>query len=922
MELTIYTYGGTGIAESVLNAVAMLMNSKTGSLYQPLMFMTASIGGAWATAKALFNPSFQTYIGQYFLPMVALVSVLMVPSMTVRIEDKLIEGDVARVDHVPFLLAKVAGMVSTTGHYLTRAMEKVMHTPNDVNYNSTGMIFGAQTSMEISNYQITNANLDKNLRKFCKQCVLYDIHLGLYNQDELMKTTDLFSFLEEKTSKVRLIDYYDPSKGNERNLKSCKDAMKTMKQEFSEEIEYYSNHNLLKHLPSVYESLTGMAAESKNIISQQLMMNTFRKEYTGEGFAKSRSRMQQRSTYRILGGLAANSLVAMRSVFEVLIYASFIFVMPMMMLPGGVGFFGKWAFLLVWIQMWPPFFVILDYIMQSIAQGQSSSIFHGLAQNEAGLSLFTSIGLTYLQEDIYALAGYLSASIPFISYALVQGGAGSFVHLAGAMMTPAHTAAAAAASEQVTGNYSYGNTNWGNTQFENATTNQRNVAASMTGGYMRYDNGMSSHTQTFEGDLQTINSSSGRDMFQGISQIQHSISRAKADAYSRQETASENLSHNLQAGSKTLIDGISTLSNSSSVNGGISENTSSQVSEAAKKLQAMNDTISDAYNVDSKVVNEIAFGVKAGYKSGFIAKVITGASLEGHMDASRRSTGSWNDIVSDIETLVSGEDYQSCFQTVADYGKFNRYTESSENGDRDSLSINECVDRVRVNAQSLQEANSHLERIEKIESLVKNNSEGVTRTYNQEFSDFAAKEYENIGGLSRAMQVMKRPDGDPEKEAINKKFLEKFFQDSNIFAETFEFKNSDFQSRQEKQLDESKSRLESIRQMDNYTEMSNDLMKAHKAEERKRIMQMSQEKLTLDHGYSKSKSKVSSRLEEFRDEARIKELKMSNSLQSREQKSGIIGAGASFIGLGKGKEKNYSERSSINFKNKNPLFGG
>ena len=776
MELTIYTYGGTAIAESILNAVAMLMNSQTGSLYRPLMMMTASIGAFWATAKALFSPSFQSYIGQYFLPMVALMGILMVPSTKVRIEDKLIEGDVSRVDHVPFLLAQVASFVSRTGHYLTQSMEGVMHTPNNAAYNSTGMIFGAQTSMEIENYQITNADLDQNLRRFCKQCVLYDIHLGLYSQDDLMKSTDLFAFLQEKTSKVRLIDYYEPGKGSERNLKSCKEAMKSMKEQYSKEIEYYNNHDLLKNLPAVFESLTGLSADSKNIISQQLMMNTFRKEYTGEGFAKSRSRMQQKSTYRIMGALAANSLIAMRNVLEVLIYASFIFIMPMMMLPGGIGFFGKWVFLLVWIQMWPPFFVILDYVMQSIAQGQSASIFHGLSQSDVGLSLFTSIGLTYLQEDIYALAGYLSASIPFISYALIQGGAGSFVHLAGAMLTPAHTSAAAAASEQVTGNYSYGNVNWGNTQFENATTNQRNFSASVTGGYMRYDNGMSSYTQTADGSLVDIRSSSTREGWISQEQMQGSLNMAIQETQSIQETAMESLSSSLQEGSKTFIDTVDHLSKGQGISSGLSQNDSVQVSESARYMQNVHDNLAKTHSVDSRVANQVMLGLRAGLSTGTIIQSL-GIDLGASGDLSHSKSSGIARLISDAESIYKSDEYQKSFQEVQEYSDFRKLSENRDTGERSSFSVSESVDSIKTTNHSLQKTTTQLEQLQKTESFVKTHSDLFSSNKSQAMMEIASQMYSDLGGADKVIQILKRPMNDPEKQNLINRVAEKIHRD-------------------------------------------------------------------------------------------------------------------------------------------------
>jgi conjugal transfer mating pair stabilization protein TraG len=68
------------------------------------------------------------------------------------------------------------------------------------------------------------------------------------------------------------------------------------------------------------------------------MMNVLSDEYSGNNFAKSRAYLQQRNTYQMLGSLASSSLVTLRSVIEALVYAAFIFILPLSVMPGGYKF--------------------------------------------------------------------------------------------------------------------------------------------------------------------------------------------------------------------------------------------------------------------------------------------------------------------------------------------------------------------------------------------------------------------------------------------------------------------------------------------------------------------------------------------------------------------------------------------------------
>jgi conjugal transfer mating pair stabilization protein TraG len=139
--------------------------------------------------------------------------------------------------------------------------------------------------------------------------------------------------------------------------------------------------------------------------------------------------MQQKSTYHILGSLASSSLITMRAVLEAIIFAAIIFVLPLSVLPGGLSFLSNWLWMLIWIQLWPPFYAIVNYIMQIVAQGKAQAIFMSLSQDERGLSFFTNSGLANLHEDMFALSGYMAVLVPFISYAVVKGGISSFIHL-------------------------------------------------------------------------------------------------------------------------------------------------------------------------------------------------------------------------------------------------------------------------------------------------------------------------------------------------------------------------------------------------------------------------------------------------------------------------------------------------------------
>lgn len=209
-------------------------------------------------------------ISKFFLPLVAITGLALVPSAPVRIEDILTKASY-KVDHVPWLLAKTTS-ISTVGYRITDGVESVMHTPNDTNYNATGMVFGSETALNMDKYKITNAVFEQNLKRFSKQCLFLDLSLNKYSFDEFKKATDLWKLLENKSSKVRMIPYTDPD-SKKTTYQTCKNAIKLMDTLMEKEKRYYAAQEMVKHLPITFQALSGIKKENEELISQQLMLS-------------------------------------------------------------------------------------------------------------------------------------------------------------------------------------------------------------------------------------------------------------------------------------------------------------------------------------------------------------------------------------------------------------------------------------------------------------------------------------------------------------------------------------------------------------------------------------------------------------------------------------------------------------------------
>jgi len=55
MDFTVITYGAGEVLDTTFNAIAVLINSKTGTLYQPLVRIGLIVGLVWATATMVYG---------------------------------------------------------------------------------------------------------------------------------------------------------------------------------------------------------------------------------------------------------------------------------------------------------------------------------------------------------------------------------------------------------------------------------------------------------------------------------------------------------------------------------------------------------------------------------------------------------------------------------------------------------------------------------------------------------------------------------------------------------------------------------------------------------------------------------------------------------------------------------------------------
>ena len=479
MDLTVHTYGHIDSMFYILNGMAMLMNHRFG---QVVMLIAAMSSVAYYALKMSYAGSvgYKIQLGKV-IGMIAMIYFLLLPKADMMIFDH-VSKKKEKVNNLPLGFALPVGMLENFGDLLTIGFEQAFTAVNNTNYHDYGMVFAARLVQESRNWRIRSPEFLENMSNFIDRCVMLEAMIGYnYTPQELLQTADIWGLVKDNAATLR---HATMRVGKNRTMMSCKQAAsEVIEPAFRLEIEslgkkyaktdlgnagqanYVSrsfdrlNSNFKKNIEISFKSYVGVGVGAESLIRQQMMMNAIKNYSDDYGYARASA--TQESNWQIAGDLAGTYLPILMSVLKGLVYSSFIFMLPLLLLSGGWGRYLNYLTLIASFQLWGP----LNAILNMFIDVYSSATLGGIADNIVSFSTMSRIG--NYTDKIVAVASGLQMAIPFLSFSIIQGGVGGFIHLAGTITGASQSAASQAANESVTGNKSFDNYSVGNQQHYN-----------------------------------------------------------------------------------------------------------------------------------------------------------------------------------------------------------------------------------------------------------------------------------------------------------------------------------------------------------------------------------------------------------------------------------------------------------------------
>lgn len=670
------TIGSGDMLWTLFNALAALLRPNGGTLWQSFIVIGTAFGAVTALGYTVFRNSFKPLTTWFITTQVVMLG-LIAPVATLHIRDEL-TGFHRSVDNVPFALAFTAANLSSMGTSITKAIETVFQpapnygggsgfsAPNvdHLRYSQTGFMFAANVMAQMKGIQLSNDDMMDNMKEFVNQCVVYDALIGTkYTLHDLKRSPDLWTLVSEKASKLRGFAWRNVNRradgtfigAHGTEIITCKagvdrfnalwrDASQSLISDVTHKVseacgftsrttQVFSNA-IAMNLPGALDKLTHAGKQASEQLQQQVMIAAILKANEAKTLELGgspnvdvrRAYLQQRTMYQTIGETIAHGLPSLKNVLEAVIYALFIVVVLASMLPSGWKMFAFYTKLLLWIQLWPPLFAILNFIMTETLSSKTAG-FLGTTEGgigaSTGITIANMVGLSNLTQDMAAIAGYLAVFIPVLSWALIELGGYSFVSMVSSVLGVSQSAATSAAVEKVHGNYSVGNVSLEGTQAFNTSLLKQDMSASYSAGQFATNEGITAKTVMADGETVLNRRESQMPVTISVQDAQENVLR---DAQSRAEGLQTSYGQAVTQTKREAIGDyleLGKLASHQKEKGAdySTQTTASVMSEAAQHYEKVKQW-GDRYNISEDVMDQVISSYRAGVGGGILDQVL------------------------------------------------------------------------------------------------------------------------------------------------------------------------------------------------------------------------------------------------------------------------------------------------------------
>ncbi|MDZ7855330.1 conjugal transfer protein TraG N-terminal domain-containing protein [Sphaerotilus sp.] len=660
----IYAYQNADSLFGIFNAAAAINAS---SDYLAAVAAVAFCGFVAALIAYAFAP--EKLQGWKWLATVLLVfSVLIVPKVTVGIVDKTGGAPVKVVSNVPFGVAMLGSVTSTIGHTLTGLFETAFQVipgvgglPSELTYEKNGLMFGNRLIRETGKVVFQDPNFRTDLINFINNCTMYDLIDGTISPSVFSSSGDVWPLMATPNP----ARFSTVTNAGGVDVDTCPNIYTSLNGRLPAQITRIQGQLAFQLNPTLpgavaagviatqiqqayfKNSIADASATAADLIRQNAVLNAINDTSTIIGqkvndpaamvlaVGRAQAVAQQNAAWLNYGKVAEQALPVFRNVIEALTYALFPLLVLLLLLTSGretmIAFKG-YAAILIWIQLWPPLYAVLNY-MASIYAAYDLAAAADLGTGTKALSLQTASTIYSDAISGEAIVGYLAISIPFIAWAALKRMENFGTALVGGLSGLQGTLSGSTGSA-ATGNVSLGN----------VAMDQMQLAPNRTSAFMR------SMQNDLSGNTFSSNALTGRTAVsllrnQGFASRVVSMRVSEQDVTEASRQADSARSEAVSAGqqrSAVLTEafnrGVAKMRSVRSSSGSTSSSFE-QLGETMNRLDQITRGVSDSTGLSQSQVASIAFGAAAhlGLGAPSIGPLSAGASVKADSGKSYQS---------------------------------------------------------------------------------------------------------------------------------------------------------------------------------------------------------------------------------------------------------------------------------------------
>ena len=750
----IYTTGGGYYLYDIFNFLAMFTS---GAMWSDMLTIGIVLGVFYLAVKILLTGNMQGSFG--YILMVAVVGALGVgPKARVVVMDTTYPLEIyGTVDNVPFSIALVANLTTSTSYHLTRRMETLLSSPGNLVYQRHGMLFGATLMSQAARWRAVTPTVQENLVSFMENCMVDGVNLDLVDIDELTREGDLATYIGGTAPGA--LAYYDHATAS---VERCTTGWSGLATELENEVTRvlqtrasaraprtgnaagYVDVNALTGTLDEFQNMMGLAGYDATRYLRQSMLVLALDDAAGRLIANSgnaaamslyqaaRAESQTRASYQAIGANASKWVPLIKIAFESLYYGSFPIAMLLMMTPMAMsvarGYFGGF----VWLATWEPMSSIMHTMLLKSATGyyrEHTTTFSGASTTDV-LNWANHLGVQAVEQDVGVTAGYLMMSVPFLSFAVFFG-ATKMAGMATSMLNVSQGAAIDTGREASTGSMSLGTTSMNTMNANNWDTSYMMDAGRST--RVLGDGGMVTNNRDGSQTFAAGSAQSNVGMSASVGQaVREEVSDRASEAQRRVETQSQDYTRSLTTTASQLSDFGRSVSDTQTAGGERTWQGTEDQKTAASQAWSEVERFAETHGLSTDL------GLTAmltGQGGGDVGVVALELSAQGKLNAGSReafdlavNASQSEDYNRTISTLLSSSEraydgYSSSEGATATNTIRSNYDDMTQQATRLSQSYE--------NARSLERANAYLQ--------------SKDMAYNQQITDAVIDELQDRG---------------------------------------------------------------------------------------------------------------------------------------------------------------------------------